>query len=142
MSTPTTGRSALLGGALTLCQRMDASSLHVTFPDRRRMGMDGRAGHAAAPGPAVSLGSTRLRRTFDDFLAALSSNRRKTIRRERRDAQAGLEIVALTGDEITEDHWDAFFGFYMDTGSRKWGRPYLNRGSSRCWASGWPTRCS
>jgi len=65
--------------------------------------------------------------SFDDFLAALSSNRRKTIRRERRDAQAGLEIVALTGDQLTEDHWDAFFGFYMDTGGRKWGRPYLNR---------------
>jgi predicted N-acyltransferase len=65
--------------------------------------------------------------TFDDFLAALSSNRRKTIRRERRDALAGLEIVALTGDQLTEDHWDAFFGFYMDTGGRKWGRPYLNR---------------
>jgi predicted N-acyltransferase len=60
-------------------------------------------------------------------LARLSSNRRKTIRRERRDAQDGMEIVALTGDELTEAHWDAFFGFYMDTGSRKWGRPYLNR---------------
>ena len=65
--------------------------------------------------------------TFDDFLAALSSNRRKTIRRERREAQAGLDIRVLTGAEITEDHWDAFFAFYLDTGGRKWGRPYLNR---------------
>ncbi len=65
--------------------------------------------------------------TFDDFLAALSSNRRKTIRRERRDAQAGLDIRVLTGADITEAHWDAFFDFYQDTGARKWGRPYLTR---------------
>jgi predicted N-acyltransferase len=65
--------------------------------------------------------------SFDDFLGALSSARRKTIRRERREAAAGLTIERLTGTDITEDHWDAFFAFYMDTGSRKWGRPYLNR---------------
>src|SRR6185437_11335356 len=64
---------------------------------------------------------------FDDFLAALSSGRRKTIRRERREAVQGLEIHCVTGGDLTEDHWDAFFGFYMDTGSRKWGRPYLTR---------------
>ena len=64
---------------------------------------------------------------FEGYLAALSSGRRKTIRRERRDAQAAVEIHAFTGKQITEDHWDAFFGFYMDTGSRKWGTPYLNR---------------
>ena len=65
--------------------------------------------------------------SFEDFLAALSSSRRKTIRRERREAQAGLDIRILTGSDITEAHWDAFFAFYMDTGSRKWGRPYLTR---------------
>ncbi|MDR3506423.1 MAG: GNAT family N-acetyltransferase, partial [Caulobacteraceae bacterium] len=65
--------------------------------------------------------------TFEDFLAALSSGRRKTIRRERRDAVAGLEILALTGPDLKEEHWDAFFAFYMDTGGRKWGRPNLNR---------------
>jgi predicted N-acyltransferase len=64
---------------------------------------------------------------FDDFLSALSSNRRKTIRRERREAQAGLDIRVLTGADIRESHWDAFFAFYMDTGERKWGRPYLTR---------------
>ena len=61
-------------------------------------------------------------------MAALSSRKRKAIRRERRDALAnGIAIDWLTGREITEAHWDAFFAFYMDTGSRKWGRPYLNR---------------
>ena len=64
---------------------------------------------------------------FEAFLGALSSGRRKTIRRERREAQGAAEIVRLTGADLTEDHWDAFFRFYMDTGSRKWGQPYLTR---------------
>ena len=119
-------RRTLLGGALTLCERLKASSVHVTFPnedDWRFLGEQGLLArqdqqyHWLNPGYG----------DFDDFLAALSSNRRKTIRRERRDAQAAVEIVSVTGKNITEDHWDAFFGFYMDTGGRKWGRPYLNR---------------
>jgi len=67
-------------------------------------------------------------RDFEDFLDALASRKRKVIRRERRDAVAsGIEIVHLTGRDLTESAWDAFFDFYTDTGSRKWGRPYLNR---------------
>ena len=120
------GRSALLGGALTLCQRMDASSLHVTFPNAEEWAWMGQRGLLLRQDQQYHWENAGYA-TFDDFLAKLSSNRRKTIRRERRDAQDGMEIVALTGDELTEAHWDAFFGFYMDTGSRKWGRPYLNR---------------
>ena len=67
-------------------------------------------------------------KSFDDFLDALASRKRKNIKRERRDALAnGITIEQLTGDDIQELHWDAFFEFYMDTGARKWGRPYLNR---------------
>jgi predicted N-acyltransferase len=65
--------------------------------------------------------------SFDDFLAALSSRKRKAIRRERAQALAGLEVDHLSGAAITEAHWDAFWAFYQDTGSRKWGRPYLSR---------------
>ncbi len=66
--------------------------------------------------------------TFDAFLDALNSRHRKSIRRERRDAVAnGIEIEWLTGDRITEDALDAFFQLYMETGSRKWGTPYLTR---------------
>ncbi|MBA2920974.1 GNAT family N-acetyltransferase [Sphingomonas sp. MAH-20] len=65
--------------------------------------------------------------SFEDFLAALSSRKRKTIRREREEAVRGLEIRHLTGRDLTEDAWDAFWAFYQDTGSRKWGRPYLTR---------------
>jgi uncharacterized protein len=66
--------------------------------------------------------------TFDDFLAALSSRKRKTIRRERKEAlENGIEVRWLTGSDLAEEVWDAFFAFYMETGSRKWGRPYLTR---------------
>jgi predicted N-acyltransferase len=119
-------RRILLGGALTVCERFGASSLHVTFPnesDWRFMGDQGLLQRQNQQYHWRNAGYA----TFDDFLAALSSGRRKTIRRERRDAQAGLEIVGLTGADLTEDHWDAFFAFYMDTGARKWGRPYLSR---------------
>ena len=65
---------------------------------------------------------------FDDFLGALASRKRKAIKRERRDAlAAGLTIEWVTGSDLSEAHWDAFYRFYVDTGSRKWGRPYLNR---------------
>ena len=119
-------RRVLLGGALTVCERYGASSLHVTFPreeDWRFLGEQGLLRRQNQQYHWHNAGYD----TFDDFLAALSSGRRKTIRRERRDAQAGIEIVGLTGADITEDHWDAFFAFYMDTGARKWGRPYLSR---------------
>lgn len=65
---------------------------------------------------------------FDDFLGELSSRKRKTIRRERRAAlESDVEIEILSGSDLREEHWDAFYRFYIDTGSRKWGRPYLNR---------------
>jgi predicted N-acyltransferase len=65
--------------------------------------------------------------TFDDFLAVLSSRHRKDMRKERARAQEGLEILHLTGSDLKEAHWDAFWRFYQDTGSRKWGQPYLTR---------------
>jgi predicted N-acyltransferase len=65
--------------------------------------------------------------SFDEFLDALSSRKRKDIRKERAAAQAGVEIRALSGGEIRAEHWDAFWAFYQDTGARKWGSPYLTR---------------
>ncbi len=124
---PDEGRQTLLGGALTLCQRLGASGLHVTFPDRQDWTFLGDAGLLPRQDQQYHWFNNGYS-TFDDFLAALSSGRRKTIRRERRDARAGVdEIVALSGADLTEEHWDAFYGFYMDTGGRKWGSPYLNR---------------
>ncbi|WP_185985566.1 GNAT family N-acetyltransferase [Aureimonas mangrovi] len=66
--------------------------------------------------------------SYDDFLATLASRKRKGLRKERQQALAnGITVEWLTGRDLTEEAWDAFFSFYMDTGSRKWGRPYLNR---------------
>jgi predicted N-acyltransferase len=120
------GQRMLLSGAITLCDRMGVSTLGVNFPTEdewRFMGAEGMLLRQNQQYHWLNAGYA----TFDDFLGALSSGRRKTIRRERRDAGAGLEILALTGADLTEEHWDAFFTFYMDTGARKWGQPYLNR---------------
>ncbi|MDZ4375734.1 MAG: GNAT family N-acetyltransferase [Phenylobacterium sp.] len=121
-----TVRQALIQGALTLVERLGVSSLHVNFPTEAEWSAMAEAG--LLPRQDIQyIWRNADHQTFDDFLAALSSNRRKTIRRERRDARADLDIRVLTGADILEDHWDAFFRFYMDTGDRKWGRPYLTR---------------
>ena len=116
----------LIGGALTLCERIGASGVNVTFPTGEEWRLMGDEGLLLRQDQQYHWFNNGYA-TFDDFLAALSSNRRKTIRRERRDALIGIEVVALTGDALTEEHWSAFFDFYMDTGGRKWGQPYLNR---------------
>ncbi len=121
-----TVRQALLQGAIALTERLGVSSLHVNFPTRPEWDAMGEAGLLQRQDMQYVWRNDGYG-TFDDFLAALSSNRRKTIRRERREAQTGLDIRVLTGSGIKEAHWDAFFAFYMDTGERKWGRPYLTR---------------
>jgi uncharacterized protein len=122
-----TARRTLVAGLIELCRIDDASGVHVTFatePEYRYLGELGflqrmdQQFHWDNPGYA----------SFDDFLGALAARKRKTIRRERHDALAnGIEVHWLTGRDLTESIWDAFFGFYMETGSRKWGRPYLTR---------------
>jgi len=119
-------RQALLQGAIALTERLGVSSLHVNFPTEGDWTAMGEAGLLQRQDMQYVWRNEGYA-TFDDFLAALSANRRKTIRRERREARAGLDIRVLTGADITEAHWDAFFAFYMDTGERKWGRPYLTR---------------
>ncbi|MFL5153762.1 MAG: GNAT family N-acetyltransferase [Microvirga sp.] len=122
-----TARAALVAGLRALREKIGASSIHLTFlpkADWEALGEDGLLQRIDQQFHWLNEGYAG----FDDFLAALSSRKRKTIRRERRDALgAGITVEILTGREITEAHWDAFFAFYMDTGSRKWGRPYLNR---------------
>jgi predicted N-acyltransferase len=120
------GRQTLLGGALALCGKFDSSTLGVNFPTESEWSFLGKQGLLLRQNQQYHWLNQGYA-SFDDFLGALSSGRRKTIRRERRDAAQGLEIVRLTGGALTEEHWDAFHAFYMDTGSRKWGSPYLNR---------------
>jgi predicted N-acyltransferase len=120
-------RNALLAGMIELCKMRQASSVHVTFAQKSEWDFLTNAGMLARTDRQFHW-HNRGYETFDDFLAALSSSKRKTIRRERREAlMSGVEIVRLTGSDLTESVWDAFFGFYIDTGSRKWGSPYLTR---------------
>ena len=121
------GRAALIRAAVELADGNGLSSLHATFCTAEE----------AEAGAAMGL----LHRTsqqfhfenpgygsFEDFLASLSSRKRKTIRKERETAQGfGGEILRLTGADLKPEHWEAFWAFYQDTGARKWGRPYLTR---------------
>ena len=127
-----TGQAALIQGAVQLAANNNLSSLHVTFCTEveaeagRAMGLMTRIGqqfHWINEGYG----------SFDEFLASLSSRKRKTLRKERQRANAfGGEIRMLTGDQIEPHHWDAFWQFYQDTGARKWGSPYLTRAFFDC----------
>src|SRR6056297_2189543 len=118
---------ALLDACVQVARKLEVSSLHVTFMPEDQWQSAGRQGylqrmdqqfHWRNPGYA----------SFDDFLADLASKKRKNLKRERREAVAdGVEIEWVTGSDLTEGHWDAFYRFYVDTGSRKWGSPYLKR---------------
>ena len=123
---PDEGRRMLLSGAITLCDKADISTLGINFPTGEEWRFMGQAGLLQRQNQQYHWLNAGYE-SFEAFLGALSSGRRKTIRRERRDAVKGLEILRLTGADLAEEHWDAFYAFYMDTGSRKWGRPYLNR---------------
>ncbi|NIZ11162.1 GNAT family N-acetyltransferase [Pseudooceanicola sp. HF7] len=121
------GLSALVQGAVQLSADRGLSGVHATFCTEA----EAVAGEAMGLMRRYSTQFHWLNRDyadFDDFLAGLSSRKRKNIRKERREAQAfGGTIHALTGDDIRPEHWDDFWRFYMDTGSRKWGTPYLTR---------------
>ncbi|MGI9368206.1 MAG: GNAT family N-acetyltransferase [Ruegeria sp.] len=121
------GMSALVQGAVQLAADNLVSSLHATFCTRAE----------AEAGEQMGLMSRTSQQfhwlnddyaTFDDFLTALSSRKRKNIRKERAEAcEFGGVIRTLTGSELRPEHWDSFWQFYQDTGARKWGAPYLTR---------------
>ena len=120
-------RSTLIKGLVALRRQTGASSVHVTFPLRDEWRLLGDNGFLLRRDQQFHWFNEGYA-SFDDFLGGLAARKRKAIRRERRDALAdGVTIVQLTGADITDDAWDAFFAFYQDTGSRKWGRPYLTR---------------
>ncbi|MGO4338386.1 GNAT family N-acetyltransferase [Labrys sp. KB_33_2] len=119
--------SALVRGAKAALSSIGGSSIHATFighGDWQWLGGQGFLQRTDQQFHWLNEGYD----DFEAFLTSLASRKRKTIKRERRDALVnGITIERLTGTAITKEAWDAFYGFYMDTGSRKWGRPYLNR---------------
>jgi hypothetical protein len=119
--------SHLLGGVMQLAEKMAVSSVHITFAEKTQWDHMGELGFLQRTHNQFHWQNDGYQ-TFDDFLSALSSKKRKNIRRERRDALANaITIEMLTGADIQEQHWDAFYRFYTDTGQRKWGTPYLTR---------------
>jgi predicted N-acyltransferase len=119
--------SALLQGAAALADRNGLSSLHITFCTREEWERGAEHGYLQRQDQQFHW-ENRGYADFDAFLSDLASRKRKQLRNERATAvENGVEIVRLTGDAIEPRHWDAFWRFYQDTGSRKWGTPYLTR---------------
>jgi len=120
-------REALAAGLLGLCEATGASSVHVTFAREDEWKFLAENGFLQRTDQQFHWHNEGYA-SFEDFLGSLNSRHRKAIRRERREALSeGITIHRLTGSDLTEEAWDAFFDFYMETGSRKWGRPYLTR---------------
>jgi uncharacterized protein len=116
----------LIGAAEAVVDQHGLSSAHATFVEDAQLPLFHDAGWLIREGLQFHWANADYA-SFEDFLAALSSRKRKMIRKERATAQQGLTIRAITGADITPAHWDAFWLFYQDTGARKWGRPYLTR---------------
>lgn len=119
-------RSALVSAAQHICLEWQTSSWHILFPGKAEceaLCEDG----LMQRNDVQYIWENAGYESYDDFLDALSSRKRKALRKERRQAQEGVEILQLTGSDLNEAHWDVFFECYQDTGARKWGQPYLNR---------------
>ena len=117
----------LAAAAVEVARRLGASSLHLTFLTEEEWRALGAQGFLQRTDQQFHWRNEGYAK-FDDFLARLSSRKRKTVRKERAEAlDRGVTIERITGADLREEHWDAFFAFYQDTGSRKWGHPYLNR---------------
>ncbi|MBV1904954.1 MAG: GNAT family N-acetyltransferase [Pseudomonadales bacterium] len=117
----------LLAGAVQIAEEMDLSSLHFTFLPKVQWELLGEMGLLQRMDQQYHWENQNYG-NFDDFLNALASKKRKNIKRERKQAvENNIIIEKLRGAQILEEHWDAFYKFYMDTGNRKWGTPYLTR---------------
>ncbi|MGL5446874.1 MAG: GNAT family N-acetyltransferase [Rhabdaerophilum sp.] len=120
-------RQGLVEGLEILRSRLEASSTHATFVTPRDRDSFLAAGYLERNDQQFHFEANGAC-NFDEFLGTLASRKRKVLKRERREALAnGISVEWLTGKDLREEHWDAFFAFYMDTGSRKWGSPYLTR---------------
>src|SRR5262249_21764172 len=120
-------KPTLAGGLAALTDKLGVSSAHVTFAPNDDIDVLKQAGFLVRSGQQFHF-FKKCYGSYQDFLDTLASRKRKALKKERREAlSAEITVDWLTGRDITESAWDDFFGFYMDTGGRKWGRPYLNR---------------
>ncbi len=131
---------ALIAGIEAVTDNHGLSSAHATFVAEEQLPLFEAAGWLIRQGTQFHWANEGYA-GFDDFLGALASRKRKAIRKERERAVEGLTIRHLSGAEITENHWDAFWEFYQDTGTRKWGRPYLTRAFFSLLGQTMPDQC-
>lgn len=118
---------ALATGVAEVCRQAKLSSAHLTFLLKEQWKALGKIGFLQRVDQQFHFVDEGFG-DFDGFLSALASRKRKQVKKERREALSNdISIEWLTGSDLKEEHWDAFYGFYMDTGARKWGRPYLTR---------------
>lgn len=120
-------QNAMAESLKEVVRRLGVSSAHITFLPEDEVGIfegDGYLHRTDQQFHFINEGYA----DHEAFLETLASRKRKALRKERRSAlENGISIDWLTGADLTEKIWDQFFKFYMDTGSRKWGRPYLTR---------------
>ena len=119
-------KTALVSAMVQACEDWDYSGVHLTFLQPEELDLLEEVGFAHREDRQFHF-INRGYENFDSFLATLSSRKRKNIRKERKAAQDGITIKRLTGDDLKSEHWDFFYRCYLDTGHRKWGRPYLTR---------------
>ncbi len=120
-------KSALADGVVQITEKMGLSSAHITFLTTEEAAIAQASNFLVRHDQQFHWHNDNYS-SFDHFLNQLSSRKRKQIRKERKIvADSDIHIETLTGDDLTENHWDAFFQFYTDTGARKWGQPYLTR---------------
>ncbi len=119
-------KQAVAGAMMQACAEWGMSGVHLTFLQEEDRAILKDLGFAAREDRQFHF-INREYDNFDDFLASLSSRKRKNIRKERKAAQEGVKIERLIGDDLKSEHWDVFYQCYLDTSTRKWGRPYLTR---------------
>jgi uncharacterized protein len=133
--------SALAAGLVAVAEQLNIATLHVNFMDEAAARRLGGFGFLLRTGQQFHWHNAGYE-TFDAFLATFASRKRKGVKKEREQALSnGITIEQVTGAAITEAHWDAMYAFYLDTGARKWGQPYLNRAFFSCLGASMADRC-
>lgn len=127
LATDLTHKEILLKSAINLADKLQVSSLHFTFLEQDEVDVM-TSHHLLHRKDQQYHWINNGYRSFNEFLEALSSRKRKNIQKERRGAlESNIEVEWIRSSDITDDHWDHYYEFYLDTANRKWGRPYLNR---------------
>jgi uncharacterized protein len=119
-------RGELMRHLLELVRGSNLSSLHVLLAPQAQIQMLADAGMMVQRGVQFHWRNCGYE-DFDQFLAALSQDKRKKIRAERRKVrEAGVVLERRIGSQITEDDWRFFHRCYRTTYAQHQSTPYLS----------------